>query len=293
MAWTEEQKRAASERAKARWAENKTSNKNLPGENPENKQTEETPYVDPAFGDVEPEPTPEPVEPSQPNEEYGDLLRRIQEMDERHRADQQSWMQLMQQMVQNQQQNQPQGPQFGPQGMVGTRIKYIMDKSNYPDPTARLADEPRLARFAFKQNYELNYEIGVSLYATKDGYQEKQPKFTLQLIRIMFDDETGEPTNQRYVICQVIFHEDPEAAIAIANEQGFDMATIPEREFLNEMRYLRMRDWLMECFYPRRPSPSKNKKEMVIGNKVVQVFEINSEDAQAMPFDQLDRNKRL
>lgn len=172
--------------------------------------------------------------------------------------------------------------------LTGTVAKYSTDKNKYADPCARLAKEPRLQRFAFDINYELDWHIDESRYETIDHVRMVEPKFTLELNRIMMDEETGQPTNGRYTIARLIMHEDPEAAITIARQQGLSVETDDEELFLNEMRYLRARDWLLECFYPPKPTDGTTKKDMVIGNKLVQYFEVNSEESARIPFNQLE-----
>jgi hypothetical protein len=138
-------------------------------------------------------------------------------------------------------------------------------------------------------NYELEWSVTTSSYKTIDGVNTREPKFTLQLNRIVMDEDSGEPTNQRWKVCQAIFHEDPDAAIVVAREQGVNIEDYEERAFLDEMRYLRMRDWLLEAFYPPKPAQEKkNKKEVVINGKLVEMWEINSETTEAIPFKDLN-----
>lgn len=174
--------------------------------------------------------------------------------------------------------------------LVGTVEKYVVDPKAYPDPTERLANEPRLQRFAFPLNYELVFKVGVSAYQTQDGINTREPRFTLQLIKIMMDEDTGEPSNMRAMLYQVIFHEDPQAALIVAQENGLSVNDANEAEFLNEMRYLRMRDWLFELpmFYPKAAQATKGKKEIVIGNRIVEVYEVNGENTQTIPFATLN-----
>lgn len=175
------------------------------------------------------------------------------------------------------------------QGLIGTFEKYILDPARYPDPSKRLAKEPKLARFAFDMNYELDWNVGVSSYKTIDGINTKEPKFTISLHRVIMDEDTGEPTPGRYVISTAVFHEDPDAALVVARENGIAVDESDEKKFLDEMRYLRVRDWLIECFYtPLITGKKTNKKEMVVGGKIVQYFEISSEDSSGIPFNELN-----
>lgn len=181
--------------------------------------------------------------------------------------------------------------------LIGSFEKYDLTPTNYPDPRDRLSQERRLDRFAFDINYELFWDIGISSYENIEGVRVKEPKFTLALGRKLYDEESGERRLNKdgdpmgYIICRLIMHEDPEAALAIAQEQGIDIDETNEKAFLNEMRYLRMKDWLIECFYP---APKKNTgavKEMAIGGKIVETYAITSENSEKIPFDKIKDNK--
>jgi hypothetical protein len=187
----------------------------------------------------------------------------------------------------------PQQAQVGAQGIVGTRERFSTDANLYPDPSSRLSKEPRLSRFAFDDNYELKYEVQVSQYETIDHIRTKEPRFVLSLIVKVYDDLTGELTNRRFVILKGVFHEDPDAAIAIARDNGIEVTTDNEAAFLNEMRYLRFRDWLLEAFYPTPPPASNNKKEVVIGNKLVEVYEVTSTQQESMAAGFASMTKKL
>lgn len=177
--------------------------------------------------------------------------------------------------------------------LTGTYERYRVDPNFYPDPTPRLRQEKRLSRFAFDDNYELKWEVQLSQYETIDHIRTKEPRFVLSLIVKVYDDETGELTNRRFVILRGVFHEDPDAAIAIARDNGIEVDENNERDFLNEMRYLRFRDWLLEAFYPTPPPPSSNKKEVVIGNKLVEVYEVTSDKPESMAKGFADMSKKL
>lgn len=182
-----------------------------------------------------------------------------------------------------------QQPQMMGGKIIGTQDKYILDPNYYPDPCQRLSQEPKLQQFAFSTNYELDFKVNVSSYQTKDGLNVREPRFNMELYKVKIDDETGEPTNLRYVIARSVFHEDPDAAVTIARQKGLEVNRDNEKEFLDEMRYLQMRDWLFELFYPPRNTAAKSKKEVVIGNRLVEVFEINSENPTEIPFGELTK----
>lgn len=179
------------------------------------------------------------------------------------------------------------GAQVTSNGLIGTLHKFNTDPGYYPDFTARLAKEPKLARFAFSENWELEFSVKTSAYTTLDNRRVDEPQFTVQLIGVVFDDD-GEKSDGRYVRKQMIFFEDPDAALAVARQNGLDVAAFEEKDFLDEMRYIRVRDWLLENFYPPvNTNKKQNKKQMVIGNQVVEYYEVSSVDNAAMPFNQL------
>lgn len=181
------------------------------------------------------------------------------------------------------------GAQVTARGLVGTVEKYTVDPKHYPDPRERLAKEPRLKRFAFSENWDLGWKVETIGYETKDGISIKEPKFTLELIGKVFDEDTGEPTEKRYVYRKLAMHEDPQAAITVARENGLEVDENNEKLFLDEMRYLRLRDWLINGlpFYAPLSTDKKNKSESVIGNRLVKVFEASSDNPINIPFDQL------
>lgn len=184
------------------------------------------------------------------------------------------------------------GAQVTNQGIVGTHFKYTVDPNKYDDPVPRLFEymesKPQLRRLGFRDNYELDFKMDSFSYDAKDGRNVTEPKFTLDLNRIVYDEDTFEPTNRRYTVCRMVFFEDPQTAMMIARDNGVDIDSQDEASFLNEMRFLRMKDWLLEAFYPPKPNPSQNKREQVIGNQMVEVWEISSENSAKIPFDQLN-----
>lgn len=210
--------------------------------------------------------------------EYNDLMRQIQELKS---------MQF---------QPQPLAPTVGIVGgkLVGTTEKFRVDPSLYPNPIERLLKESKLSRFALDINYHMGWKVSISEYTTIDNIRVKEPKFTLELGKKRFDEDTGEPildkdgNQEAYIISRFIMHEDPEAALVIARNEGIDVDETNEEDFLNEMRYLRMRDWLVECFFPS-PIKKIEKKEMVIGGTVVETYNITSTQNEKIEFDQLKR----
>lgn len=212
------------------------------------------------------------------DDDYNALLARIQELEAAQ------WRNLN---------KTPDGATVGPRGVLGTVEKYSTERSLYDNPIERLMLEEKLKKFAFDMNYELQFEVTDSSYETIDGIRQKEPKFTLDLIRVIYDEETGDKTNGRYTVCRLIMHEDPDAAIVIARDNNIVIETDDEKTFLNEMRYLRMRDWLIECFYPAPVKTETNKREMVVNGQLVEYFEVNSENSASVPFDKLNSTKKL
>lgn len=177
--------------------------------------------------------------------------------------------------------------------LTGTFVKYVLSADKYPSPVARLMLEAKLARFAFDINYELDYEVGISEYETIDHVRTREPKFALTLIRVLMDEETGEPTNGRYEVCRLVMHEDPEAAMVIARDNGLEVDQEDEELFLNEMRFIRMRDWLLECFYPAPIKKESTRREVVIGGKLVTYYEKGSEDGKGLSKTDWDNAPKI
>jgi len=253
MAMSEEQRKAASERMKAMHAAKK-------------EKLSEVTQNEPV--------TPTPSEESVSSEDFKQLLEHVKQLEAK---------------LANQPKTEVETPQFNQRGsMVGTFEKYTVNPDNYPDPSERLSQEPRLASMAFPINYELMWDVNTTSYETKDGISTKEPRFSINLLRKVLDDE-GNVTNKRYLLKKLIFHEDPQAAISVANQHGFDINSVGEWEFLNEMRYLRVQDWLFDIFWPKS-AVNKARREEVVDNTLVEVFEISSEDGGVkIPFDKMKR----
>ena len=232
------------------------------------------------------QPAPQPIsipdEQIAPEQNQNDLERQVQEL----KAMMFDFMKGGTPQAQN-------GVQQNAQGaIVGTFEKYTVDPANYPDPSPRLMKEPRLAPFAFEYNYEIDYQIHVSQYDTKDGRNVKEPRFMMELRRVVLDDD-GNRTNDRYIVRKLTFHEDPQAAIQVARENNVDVESIDQDQFLNEMRYIRARDWLLDIFYPPKATASKAKREIVVDNQVIEVITLNGEDDQVIPFGELNKKSKL
>lgn len=259
--WTEEEKKAASEKAKARRAQ-------MLAEQAAVVTTQNDPVEAQAL-------TPEPKVTNSPETPSDELLRQAIE----------AISMLAQLQAANGGANN--GPQVRNGKLTGTVEKYAVDPSLYPDPSDRLREEPRLQRFGFKENFDLRWTVTTTEYTTIDNIRMREPKFILDLVRVVFDEETGIPTGGRYVEYRLISHEDPDSSLMVARANHINVDDYDERDFLNEMRYIKMRDWIMSCFYKAKPGSNTNRREMVINGKVVEYFEVNSEDSAKIPFDNL------
>lgn len=274
--WTDEERKAFGLKMKAA-----RQNKNL-----KNEKNEEVTEQDNSAPDLD-----APLEPTPPGgqqtmvvsmDDYTALLKQIEEM------------KSIQWKLMGDSMNPDSGVGIENGRLLGTVERYRVDAKYYPDPSARLAEEPKLARFAFPLNYELDWSITTVAYTTIDGIRTKEPRFQLQLSRIMMDEETGEPTNGRYVICRLMMHEDPDTALTIAREQGVDIDEADEVAFLNEMRYIRVRDWLLEAFYPAPIKHDNGSREMVINGKLVTYYEKSNgkaEQTEKIDWDKMPRIK--
>lgn len=184
--------------------------------------------------------------------------------------------------------------------LVGEVDKYLIDPEHYPDPTPRLSQENRLQSIAFNHNYELQYEFKVRPYETKTGLNMREPEFIVTLLRVVLDDqgnriqiinpETHQKEDKFYIARRLMFHEDPQAALVIARDNNILVDKSDEKTFLDEMRYLRVRDWLYGVLWPKASEEQSKVREEVVGGTIVQVFTKSSVEPSAVDFDQL-KNK--
>ncbi len=158
----------------------------------------------------------------------------------------------------------------------GVVFRYEVDKGYYPDPTQRLLDEPKLARFALRENFIFRWEVdGVEF--KKDNITYAEPRFTLELFRRLYDDE-GEPTGKAALIARQMAHEDEFTTRIMAMKMGildqFDDSEEGFRALMNEIRYQRFRTWLMSIFTPAKIETHRKRPiEQNIGGKIVMVYD--------------------
>ena len=260
--WTDEQRKAFGEKMKA------ARGKKVP-----------TPTVTPTVTTVAVPPLPEPTEV--PTAEQTDtqgtdmqaMQRQMNEIMETNALLKAALLRSPQEASTNS--GQPQVNKTG--SLIGVFEKYILSPENYPSPIERLAQETRLAPLAFPLNYHLDYVYSVRQYDTKQGINTQEPEFVIQLWRNRLNDDGT--VRDRYRVRRLVFHEDPQAAMVIAHDNNIQIDKEDEASFLNEMRYLRVRDWLFDIFWPKPVTNNEARREEVIGNVLVEIVDVNSEDS--------------
>lgn len=156
--------------------------------------------------------------------------------------------------------------------------KFSINPKDYPDPRPRLFEEDRLKIKNFTPHWFIvEWKVSKVEY-DRDNIHYVEPRFEVELWRIK-ENEAGEPSNKKFRVATGIFFEDPDSFIQIANAKGIDVPENLTKEFADELRYITIRDWLFECFYPALPDQTNAKRtEETINNRVVEVVEMNSVD---------------
>lgn len=156
---------------------------------------------------------------------------------------------------------------------IGVLQKFSIDPADYEDPRTRLMDLPEFERFAFKQNFVLDWEVDQTLYDTKYGTAISEPKFVLTLKQKRYDED-GNVKKGLIIRGRGIFFEDPMASIKEAVALGLPITEQNSPQFLSDMRFLRYKFWISEILNPRRPESTKAKvHEEVIAGKVYVIEE--------------------
>ena len=157
-------------------------------------------------------------------------------------------------------------------GVQGRVVKYSLSKADYPDPTDRLYDDPQLKRHGLRDNYIFTWEVTGEQYQ-KDNVTYAEPRFIVSLYRRLFND-MDEDTGRAALISRNILHEDEFIAQIIADKLGLLENFSSTKEMMDEIRYRRIRDWLIPIFIPVKPEQHANRRtEMVIDGKAVEVFD--------------------
>ena len=170
----------------------------------------------------------------------------------------------------------PNEASVGKNGIQGITYRYDIEKSHYPDPTARLLAEPKLARFAMSENFRFRWSVDGEQFE-KHGMTFAEPRFTLELFRMLFDDE-GEPTGRMALIARQMQHEDDFVVRMAAAELGL-LDQYPDTEegfrmLRDEVRYWRIQQWLFSIFTPAKiTSFRRAPKTENIAGKIVEVYD--------------------
>lgn len=162
---------------------------------------------------------------------------------------------------------------IGANGVQGRIFRYPVEKGFYPDPTERLYDEPRLKRFGLRDNFFFDWEVEGVEYE-KYGVTYAEPRFTVRLFRRMFAEDGVTPTGQMALVNRQVLHEDEVIARAAADKLGMQDEFDSFQSMMNEMRYYRIRQWLLDLFTPPELHSHKAQpRQMVIDGKVVEMFD--------------------
>lgn len=161
-------------------------------------------------------------------------------------------------------------------GIQGITYRYDINKGHYPDPTERLLSEPTLARFAMKENFRFRWSVDGEQFE-KHGMTFAEPRFTLELFRVLFDDE-GQSTGRMALVARAMQHEDDFVVRMAASNLGlldkFEDTEEGFRMLRDEVRYWRLQQWLFGIFTPAKIRTFRRApKTEVIAGKVVEVYD--------------------
>lgn len=164
------------------------------------------------------------------------------------------------------------GANVGAQGVQGRIFRYPVEKGHYPDPTPRLYDDPQLKRFAMRENFYFKWDVEGETYE-KYGVTYSEPRFVVELYRFLFDEE-GKPTGKMIFVNRQFQMEDELAARIIADRLGMSEKFETHEELMNEMRFQRIRQWLLGVFTPYKVEQHRRKPvTTVIDGKVVEMYD--------------------
>lgn len=185
-------------------------------------------------------------------------------------------MKRLERLEAEKQQSAVQSPTISKSGhIVGIQEKFPTNKAMYLhlDPRERLFNEPEFQRFAPRDNFSLYWDIKTTTYENKQGIHYSEPRFELEIRRKQLNDD-GSVAGE-YVLGKHISHEDPDAAIELAQALNIDVDPQLGTDFLDEMRYQVWKMFVKELFYPPKQIQQVNggKKEMVVGGRVVTFYE--------------------
>jgi hypothetical protein len=165
---------------------------------------------------------------------------------------------------------------LGKNGVQGISYRYDIEKSHYPDPTKRLLAEPKLANFAMEYNYKFRWSVDGEQFE-KHGMTFAEPRFTLELFRVLRDDE-NEPTGRMALVARAMQHEDDFVVRMAADQLGlldqFEDTEEGFRMLRDEVRYWRLQQWLLAIFKPAKINTFRRApRTEVIAGKAVEVYD--------------------
>jgi chemotaxis protein histidine kinase CheA len=164
-----------------------------------------------------------------------------------------------------------QGVSLGKNGIQGIQYKYSVEKGFYPDPTEQLYQEPRLTRFNLRENYIFKWDVEGVIYES-NNVTYGEPRFVLELFQRMYDNQ-GNDTGKMFFIKRAYIHEDELSARLAADKLGLTDKFDTFEDMMNSMRYLVMRNWLLEIFYPKQITTRNTVINKVIDGKPVQIHD--------------------
>ena len=169
------------------------------------------------------------------------------------------------------------GLQTNPFGqVVGTVTKFNIDPNYYPNPVEDLLDDfdrdRRLSRLNIRDNFYISWDITAKPYQTKDNLSVQEPTFHVTIHQNRYDDE-GNDTGEFIIRKTLHFNEDEELARLYAAEQGIEVNDEQLRDLLDKVRYQRVRDFIVEYFFPPRNFDlNTDSQELAIDGAVVKVI---------------------
>lgn len=275
--WTPEQRKAASERAKAQIAAKKKEleNEDISDSSGDNSSPDDSQHLESEFEQKVNEPQAQPTV-TLTQEQFQMMLDRLSARPEAP-ATQAAFNQAFPGTT----------PQLNTQGgVVGVVERFPIDPKHYVNPVEQLYDMPELRRYALRENYIIEWRVTPTKYQTAMGTWYIEPRFELILKKKQYDEEgnelvkydkNGKAFHPRIVLGRASFFEDPPANIMEAEEAGVGVDDLDKPEFQEKMRMYRYRFWLNEQLNPKRPAYHTNaRREEVIGGKVYEIDEYSN-----------------
>lgn len=162
------------------------------------------------------------------------------------------------------------GAKVGSGGVEGIVQRYPVEASHYPDPRDRLYDLVELKRYAMRDNYIITYEVQGVTYE-KQNVTFTEPRHAVHLFRRLWDDN-GEENSKVALVARHFQTEDELITKIAAQKLGLDMSKW--QEAVDEVRFLRIKQWLLDLFRPVHiEEKTRQKTIQVIDGKAVEVYD--------------------